>query len=125
MLRTVARTTALLPHVRERYPPSRVGFVYGEDMSFPIGDGLPVEGIQRAIGSPAPLPPVAEAARWGTVFQRELYDDADDKPHDEQALAVPGVADRVERQWSRTLRSPVEVAKQQKVRQWEAMGWVS
>ena len=107
---TASRTTALLPVVREVYPPSRVGFVYGEDMPYPISEGLPVEGVQRPRGSAPTLPSVAAAAQWGVVFQRELYDDATERAHREQRLFVPGVADVVERPWVEELVSTIRPA---------------
>ena len=73
-----------------------MAFVYGEDLPVPLGAGLPLEGIQRPAGSAAPLPPLAEVAQWGVVFQRELYDAptaAGAPAHRQQTLAVPGLAD--------------------------------
>ena len=100
---SASRTTSLLPIVREHYPPSRVAFVYGEDMPYPLNAGWPYEGIQRPIGSRAPLPSTADASRWGVVFQRELYEAAADAPHRHQTVMVPGVADVVERGWREPL----------------------
>ena len=100
---SASRTTSLLPIVREHYPPSRVAFVYGEDMPYPLNAGWPYEGIQRPVGSRAPLPSTADASRWGVVFQRELYEAAADAPHRHQTLMVPGVADVVERGWREPL----------------------
>ena len=73
-----------------------MALVYCEDLPVPPGAGLPLEGIQRPAGSVAPLPSLAEASQWGTVFQRELYDAptaAGAPAHAQQTLAVPGLAD--------------------------------
>ena len=87
-----------------------MALVYGEDLPVPLGAGLPLEGIQRPAGSAAPLPSLAEAAQWGVVFQRELYDDATETAHREQRLFVPGVADVVERPWVEELVSLIRPA---------------
>ena len=92
-------TLTLAPTLTLPLPPTlrrRVALVYGEDLPVPLGAGLPLEGIQRPAGSAAPLPSLAEAAQWGVVFQRELYDAptaAGAPAHAQQTLAVPGLAD--------------------------------
>ena len=93
---SASRTTALLPLVRTRYPTGRVALVYGEDLPVPLGAGLPLEGIQRPVGSTAPLPSLAEASQWGMVFQREIYDGPTvpgAPAHRQQTISLPGLAD--------------------------------
>ena len=66
----------------------------------PLGEGLPLEGIQRPSGSEPTLPSLAEASRLGVVFARELHDDAvraGAAPRRQQTMMVPGLADRAER----------------------------
>lgn len=93
---SASRALALLSHVAAAYPPSRVGLVYGEDIPAPLGAGLPLEGIQRPVGSAAALPSLGEVSRQGVVFSRELYDapavEAGAPPHRTQTLSVPGLA---------------------------------
>lgn len=103
---SAARTTALLPLVSRHLPRSRIGLIYGEDLPLPLGDGLPMAGVQRPEGSAPTLPSIAEASRWGTVFARELLDAPREPPWTTQTIMVPGLADRVERGW----REPMEFA---------------
>eukprot|EP00966_Prymnesium_polylepis_P314356 7264214-Prymnesium_polylepis.1 len=99
-----ARTLGgLLEVVRANYAPERVAFVYGEDMPYPLHAGWPMEGIQRPRGSTATLPSVAQAARWGVVFQREIYDEPSATPLRQQTLMVPGVGDP----WSQPYTIPL------------------
>lgn len=79
--------------MRDHYPQERVAFVYGEDLPYPLHAGLPMEGIQRAIGSEPTLPSIAQTSGWGVVFQREIYDEPSVEPLRHQTLMVPGVAD--------------------------------
>ena len=96
---SAARTVALLPLASRYYARERVGLVYGEDIPLPLGDGLPMEGVQRHAGAAPTVPSMAETSQWGVVFSRELFDTPADKPWTVQTMMTPGVADRVERGW--------------------------
>ena len=85
----------------------RVAFVYGEDLPYPLDAGWPMEGVQRPSAVPPTVPSIAEASRVGVVFQRELYDEPRTSPLTEQTLAVPGVADIVERGLTEPIRWPL------------------
>ena len=76
--------------------------MYGEDMPYPLGEGYPIEGIQRPVGSIATVPSIVDTSQVGVVFQREIYDDLH-TTHTSQVLVVPGVADRTERRMAHNI----------------------
>ena len=97
--------------VHAGYSRERIALIYGEDMPYPLDEGLPMEAIQRPSHIPPSVPSIANTSKVGTVFQRELYDEpssATGEPHHtEQTIMVPGVADRVERKWTTPMRMPL------------------
>ena len=91
--------------------PADVALIYGEYLPLPLGEGLPMEGVQRPIGSAATLPSIAAAARVGRVFQREIYDGPlaeGEAAHRVQTVFQPGLADSVERGLSEPVRIRLE-----------------
>lgn len=55
----------------------------------------------RAAIEPRVAPRLPQASRWGTIFQREIYDEPAVEPLRYQTLMVPGVAD-AERGWTQS-----------------------
>lgn len=88
------------------YPRRHIALVYGEDLPYPLDVGWPMEGVQRPASVAPTVPSIAEAARVGVIFQRELYDEPALVPHTQQTLMIPGVADVAERGW-RAMRRPL------------------